>query len=322
MNDKNIIVYVSSRNNYDMLEGEVLKFDFEGYEFINVDDDSSPEEISKGKRICQEHNVIYLQNKGRGVQMATQTLIDYINENRPECKYIICFQHDVKPISENFFSTISSYVDSGKLDDFGGIGFNIIDNGKYTGNAYQIFKDGNYPLGMLGLAHLSVENPTRRWMSPSPHHNPKALDLNPDKWSKPFIIEIPIWVSVGINVDVWNKYVKPTDEYQFHLWFPDVAMQMNKSNKPLLIIPTLYCLNQQEIKLNYGISDHSANAAKSGNEYHFGKYSNFGAWKSRWGWEYENVKNTYPKDIYKGTLIEEYFNHDIVNKGPIRNYEL
>jgi hypothetical protein len=48
----NLIIYVSSRNNYDMLEGEVLKnINFEGFEFINVDDKSCEEEIIKGKEI-------------------------------------------------------------------------------------------------------------------------------------------------------------------------------------------------------------------------------------------------------------------------------
>ena len=35
--------------------------------------------------------------------MATQTLIDFINKNRPECKWIICFQHDNFPLSKDFF---------------------------------------------------------------------------------------------------------------------------------------------------------------------------------------------------------------------------
>ncbi len=55
----NIIIYVSSRNNYDMLSGEVLKnINTEGFEFINVDDKSSPEEIEKGKQICQENDIV------------------------------------------------------------------------------------------------------------------------------------------------------------------------------------------------------------------------------------------------------------------------
>ena len=39
INKKNLIIYVSSRNNYDMLEGEVIKnIKFDGFEFINIDD--------------------------------------------------------------------------------------------------------------------------------------------------------------------------------------------------------------------------------------------------------------------------------------------
>ena len=46
INKKNLIVYVSSRNNYDMLDGEVLKnIDFEGFELINIDDCSIESEI-------------------------------------------------------------------------------------------------------------------------------------------------------------------------------------------------------------------------------------------------------------------------------------
>ena len=39
MKKDNLVIYVSSKNNYDMLSAEVFKnIDFEGFEFINVDD--------------------------------------------------------------------------------------------------------------------------------------------------------------------------------------------------------------------------------------------------------------------------------------------
>ena len=58
-----IIIYVSSRNNYDMLEGEVLKnINREGVEFINVDDKSCDAEIAKGKAICKKHDIVFLEN--------------------------------------------------------------------------------------------------------------------------------------------------------------------------------------------------------------------------------------------------------------------
>jgi glycosyltransferase involved in cell wall biosynthesis len=183
----NLIIYVSSRNNYDMLKGEVLKINFEGFEFINVDDCSTDEEIEKGRLLCRENNIVYLQNKGRGVQMATQTLIDFINENRPNCKFIICFQHDSAPISENFFKTLSEYIATGNLDDIGGLGFNVLDNGKYTFNMYHEFLNGGTPLGILGFSHLGISSTKKRWISP--WHNPEVLGKNTDKWNKPFILE-------------------------------------------------------------------------------------------------------------------------------------
>ena len=317
----NLIIYVSSRNNYDMFKGEVLKnINFEGFEFINVDDNSCKEEIIKGEKICKDHNITFLKNKSRGVQMATQTLIDFINSERPNCRWIICFQHDVIPLSKDFFSSIDVLIEKNSLINFGAIGFNVLDRGKYTKKSLVEFNKGNQPLGMIGLSHLGISSPSKRWISP--HHNNIAV-RNPEKWSEPFIIEFPAWMVIGINVDIWNQTITPTNKYQFHLWFPDIAMQLNKNNKPLLVIPYLYCLNQQEVKSKYGIGTNSAHEAKKANEYHFGKYSNFKAWKDRWGWEYENARKTFPKvkEQYTGTLLYEFYEHN-VNNGPLKTYKL
>ena len=316
----NLIIYVSSRNNYDMLEGEVLKnINFEGFEFINVDDKSCEEEIIKGKNICQKHGIVFLENKSRGVQMATQTLIDFINKNRPNCKWIFCFQHDNYPISLNFFSKISDLISKNQLKNFGILGFNNLDHGDYTGNSLNEFKAGNSPLGLIGMAHLSIHQKQSRWLCPSQQYN---LLQNP-KWRSPFIVEFPMWASVGINVELWNDKIIPTTEYQFHLWLPDIAMQFNYYNHPCLILPNFYCLNHQELKAKYNINPNSAQGAQSGNEYHFGKYSNFDAWSSRWGWHYEDIVKDFEKvkENYTGTLIRDFYDHDIT-KGPLKSITL
>jgi len=314
-----IIIYVSSRNNYDMLEGEVLKnINCEGFEFINIDDKSCEEEIAKGKAICKAHDIIFLENKSRGVQMATQTLIDFINENRPNCKWIFCFQHDHYPISKNFFKTIRERVVGNKLNDFGIIGFNVLDKGGYTNNSYQEFLNGEKPLGFLGINHLSNSNRSSRYLCPKSQYEL----LNSGAWSKPFIIEIPMWAGVGINVHKWNTLIEPTTDYQFHLWLPDIAMQFNYNNVPCIILTDLYTMNDQMLKTKYGIDQSSAPGARRGNEYHFGKYSNFDAWISRWGWYHEDIVEGFEqvKEIYKGTLIWDFYHHDIKD-GPLKSYE-
>ena len=130
-----------------------------------------------------------------------------------------------------------------------------------------------------------------------------------------------MWASIGINLDSWNRYVKPTTNYQFHLWLPDVAMQLNENNMASLVIPSLYSFNNQDLKLKYGIDKNSAISAKKGNEKHFGEYSNLKYWKKRWGWDYENAKQTFPIEKYRGTLLEEFYLHDI-NQGPLKNIKL
>ena len=74
-----IIIYVSSKNNYQMLENEVLQnINTENYELINIDDNSTQIQKSYGEKICKENNIIYLDNNGCGVQMATQTLVEFV----------------------------------------------------------------------------------------------------------------------------------------------------------------------------------------------------------------------------------------------------
>lgn len=316
----NLIVYVSSRNNYNMLQHEVLKnIDCEGFEFINVDDQSSDKEIEKGKQICKDNNIVFLTNKSRGVQMATQTLVDFVRQNRPNCKWIFCFQHDCYPITKNFFSRISSLIDDNKLSHFGSIGFNRLDLGKHTGDAYSRWLKGEKPLGFLGLAHLSIPHTTERWLIPSRNNN---MDKNAE-WRKPFSVEIDAWTATGINVDLWSKFVIPTDEYHFHLWMPDVSMQFLRANCENLVLPSLYLLNRQELKSKYNINPNSARGARAGDDYHFGNDSNFNAWTKRWGWHYAEPWKYIDlvRDRYKGTLIYEFMNHDST-KGPLRTYDL
>ena len=316
----NIIIYVSSRNNYDMLSGEVLKnINTEKFEFINVDDKSSPEEIEKGKKICQENDIVFLENESRGVQHATNTLVKFVKENRPDCKWIFCFQHDCYPLTENFFSRISILIVDGKLDEFGTLGFNRIDMGKHTKHAYQDWSWGNRPLGFVGLAHLSIFDKAKRWLQPT--RNRWLLDSK--DWKKPFSIEITAWTAIGINVDLCSEFIQPTDEYHFHLWAPDVSMQFLNNNIHNVVLPKLYIMNRQELKDKYGINVNSAKGSQEGNEYHFGHYQpSHTAWKKRWGWEYD-TPSTIPdmRESYEGTLIEEFISHD-THTGPLKTFDL
>ena len=179
------------------------------------------------------------------------------------------------------------------------------------------FKLGFKPLGMIGMLHLSESIREKRWLSPK--RQPQIIKNN--LWKKPFIIEFPMWAAIGISVENWNMVITPSDDYQFHLWLPDVAMQFNKANKMSLVLPNFYCLNNQRLKLKYNIPENSAVAAKQGDTHYFGKYSPFDIWKERWGWEYEEARDTFPTDKYDGTLIHQFHKNDI-KKGPLKNIKI
>ncbi len=318
MNKKNLIIYVSSRNNYDMLKHEVFKnINFEGFEFINVDDGSSKSEIKKGQKICRKNNIIFLKNKSRGVQMATQTLIDYINLYRPECKWIICFQHDNWPVSKGFFSKISDYIYSGSLDNFGLIGFNHLDHWYYSGLSYYKFLLGLKPLGALGILYFNQSESKKKWLTS--RHQSKLLKNK--KWRKPFIIDLPIWTCIGINVNHWNEIIEPTDQYHFHMWLPDIAIQFNFKNIPALVIPSLYCFNFQRLKLKYNINWDSAAGSKKGNSKYFGDWCNYDFFYSRWGFDHENPREKIDLNRYNNTLIKKFHEHDI-ELGPLKNFNI
>ena len=317
----NLIVYVSSKNNYDMLEEEVLKnIKLDGFEFINIDDNSFDIEKDNGKELCNEKGITFLENEGLGVQCATQTLINFINKNRPNCKWVICFQHDNYPLSKNFFQRISKLISQGKINEFGLIGFNVLDSGKYCNDHLDKWKEDEFVPGMLGLCHLSVSNESRRWISPK--HNYDLCVNNWDNWKNPFIVEMPMWAAVGINVEKWNNNIEPCNEYRFHLWLPDVAMKFNSVNIATLILPKLYCMNDQDLKKKYDIP---AKSVEKGFNHYFGDVGvdkSQKVFENRWGWNYSDAKNSFNKikEKYKDSLLSDYHSNDPY-KGALKSYD-
>ena len=341
---KKIAVVISSKNNYEMLEQEVLvNNDFEGFSLINIDDNSEPSQIELGKKICKKYGLKFFSNNSKGIQWAVQTAIDKLSD---EFEWIICIQHDCYPLSKNFYSRINNLILSNKLNNFGAIGFNFLQ--EHDRNSDLMSQIGNYfcgkrELGCLGLMHFTLRPylkffNSKRTLSKYPtipndnlvrkivYNLSKNRILN-EKFKNPFIIEMPWWPIVGINIKIWKKFIQPTNELGLHLWFPDAMMTFNKENFPCLILPDLYCLNNQYLKSKYNIMRNSADANKNIKQMNkfFGEYgSHLNFFKKKWGWDYERVRWTLKKEIlerYNGTLIKKFFEHDI-KKGPLETYNL
>lgn len=101
-------------------------------------------------------------------------------------------------------------------------------------------------------------------------------------------------------------------------------MQLNINNSPCIVMPDLYCMNDQSSKRKYNIPANSAKYARKGDFYHFGSYGpHLKNFKKRWGWDYEKGRESLEKVIvrYKDTLIEQFYNNDISKtKKPLKIY--
>lgn len=354
--DKKLAVLYSSFNNYDVLEKEAFKrINFQGFPIINVDDKSATKEREKGVKLCKENKIFFLDNSGKGLQNAVQTSINYCDENLPNCEWILCLQQDFFPLGENFFNSFLDKVEEKNLSRVGAIGFNCLDDSSevsYSFGSLKEYYSGKEPKGFLGVFFLSDSKKNKYRMSlfyriillilknlPIKFFKRKAYLYNLSKrvfsqkglykydkvkknYRDTFSIELPVWAGIAINIKKWKEYISVDNDYIFHLWFPDIAMQFLSQNINLAVIPDLYCHNEITVKEKYGMNYSSANAGMKNQTDHVEKLGNeIKIFESKWGFNYENpnLKKDYINSRYRNTLIEKYFNHDFRN-GPLVKY--
>jgi hypothetical protein len=312
------IVYVSSRNNYDMLENEVIRNVFyPNIIFVNVDDGSCEKEKSKGMRICKENNIPFIENEKRGLQWATKSVVNYAKKNHPNVKFLIHFQHDNYPMFIDFYTKFQRYIDSGFLDEFGTIGFNILDiDGRNTKKSYKLKKDkGKDVLGMCGVANLEE--------SKAVYYCNNHISMDWKIWGNPFAVESVMWCCLAINIELFEKYIDVTDKYHLHLWGADICYQFCKNNIYNVALPDLYVTNHMALKSKYDISSNSAKGSKGGDEYHFGHNNHHSIFRERFGFCWKDSRKTFAKvkNEYKETLLYKFFNHNIKN-GPLKTWDM
>lgn len=342
-------IFFSSHNNYSMLEGESLRrIDFEGYPVVNIDDHSCDQEKEYGRKICEKNNIPFIQNEGRGVQSATNTAIEYLKKNY-NCQWVFCFQHDVFPLTKQFFSKFCADIKKRNTAQVGAIGFNVLDEpGGYSGNGYNEYLTGKKPKGWIGTFFLSdhrnrqekfsfiqkikyiilkyiYRRDVSRWAGGNRFFSPKTYRQFKEvskSYNGLYSVESFAWICIAFNVKNWLSFIKPTEEFIFHLWFPDVAMQFMVNDVYNAVLADLYVLNDQAVKEKYGIGKSSAQSARDGDTLHYEEYGlhlvNF---KRRWGFDYELSRETYPAvaSRYSETLVDTLYHHDS-RMGPYKSF--
>ncbi len=339
-------VFYSSYNNYDLLKNEGLqKINFEDVSLINIDDHSLPEEQIKGREICNQKNIPFIVNEGKGLQYACQTAINYFKKN-DSIKWVICLQQDTFPLEDNFFKELNDYIEEYSTEELGAFGFNNIFDKKYTKGALNEYKQGKKPKGFLGifvfsdkrnlfqksfftdlikqflkyiLKHKKIDyiHCYRRWFAKTSFKN---FDKISKKYNGLFAIDIPPWSVVAINIKNWDKYIKPDKEFVFHLWFNDISMQFLSNNIYVGCTSDFYIYNNQKIKKKYGIEEISVNQDQKNMPITTEETLNY--FRKKWGFSYINPRADYQKVFkkYRNTFIGKLLVHDCT-KGPIHIFK-
>lgn len=314
---KKLVLFYSSRNNYEMLEKEVIPYlNNEGYSIVNVDDKSSDEQKERGRKICRKHNIAFLENTGRGLQCATKTVSDYLVEVNCEAEWLVHMTHDNFPLIDDFFSKLDKLVSNSDFSSFGCIGFNHLDLGKKTAKSFSSWKSGKNVIGMVGLARLAKIGDQKGYW-----YDPKTIHLDWSVWGQPFSVEVIPYMSFALNLQLFREHITVTDRLKLFFWGDDLCMQFLRKGIENICVPCFYTLNRQDLKAKHDIPTVSASGSKKGDDFHFEPYGDhFEYWSDVWGWnlkERESFSDVLSQ--YRGTLLESFYNHDIRN-GPLKTY--
>jgi hypothetical protein len=295
-------ILFTSRNNYDLLDYWLDKVDTENLFILSIDEDSTLENKIKGKEICKKHKITYMDREDRGMQNNLTSACSIFQKNNLD--WIIWFQHDCFPITEGFFTKFNRLAETGKLNGFGAIGFNI----KHDG-IYQM------------LSRTPLQQPNENMWNRFNINYPLPLNYN-----KIHSVESVSWMCAAVNIDQYQTQISPTGDYQFfHAW-DDIAFQFMYKNIHNICIPFLELSHEQIVKKEFNIPVKSPLAKneeeEKKREHFYGKWGHHDVWKNRWGFSYDD-NSTFEevKENYSGTLIDKFYNHNI-NTGPLKIFEI
>ena len=310
--NKKIGILFTSRNNYNLLDNWMNMVDTSGFSILSIDEDSTEENKSIGKEVCKKHNITYMDREERGMQFNVLSACNHFKEK--DIDWILWFQHDCYPKTEDFFNKLNDYVVNHDLNDFGSIGFNVLhdwhDIKDWNGDDTPLRVTARTPLEPGDLYYRHYEY----W--------PNTRVRYDEKFNKPFAVEDIMWVCALVNINQYKKYINPTSDYHFfHAW-DDICFQFLYNNVYNIVLPQFCMAHEQDMKVKFGVPKSSPNGDEEQRDHFYGKWGHLDVWKERWGFDYGDRTTFEPiKSHYKGTLLWEFYHHDPIN-GPLRSFDL
>lgn len=328
--NQSIGILVTSRNNYEFMEKfwiprTLEQCDRGKYKVLNIDEDSSEAERKKGILVCNKNNIQFMDREKKGMHNNVDTAIRFFGS---DIKYIVWFQHDCWPLQKDFFHQFNRIVSSGKLDQFGTVGFNGIAQNMFKRNGehdeiLHSFLSGNKPLGVLARSNLESAGVGDVYYCGRKVKNRIKYPVPEKLFSQPFACAVPIWYAIAVNTGLFRKHIDPDRKFYFFKSWDDIAFQFLLKNVYNLVLPDMYVEHRPDLKRKIGMPQLSNKPVKKGNEtFHQAVGYDPKYWQTQWGWDFEQPKTFEEvKDKYKGTLLREFYKFDY-RKGPFKIFNV
>jgi len=335
-------------NNYDLLVGENLSF-LKRYNsnIVLIDDHSSEDEFLKGESLANELGIRFFKNTGKGIQIATDV---YIKEHCNLDDWVLVIQQDVFFRDESAIARLEEKIKSINSQGLkvGAFGFpNYIPDAHYHKNISSInsvtWKDTW--LGVFSLANSNlyikktskslifkvlskipfIEKVERRiWHKVIINRNfaPRTLsnfDEVADQYRGFVSIDLPVWTAVVISCSAWKKSIIADRDFIFHLWFPDVAMQLMNNNYYVCLDTSEIVINNWKLKEKYGLSDSVTEGRKKNGRME--KYGNhLKVWKAKWGFDYEDPNEKKLSAVKTDSILNKTITKNSI--GPLTRFNI
>lgn len=348
-----VYYFYSCYNNYDILIGEQADFLLSiKHQIIILDDHSSEDEQEKGRHFCEENDLKFVVNRYKGLQMGIQYLAEEIV---PDAKWLVCMQQDtflhLGTSSSEYLCNRLMRITENDLP-IGAVGFqNFVKNSHYNTEIDHTtaFSDLQTWLGVFFLSPSRffvpktifhrlvsvisrmklVSNFTKKFRHKLAFNRNFApltypsFDQTSIKYKGIASIELPVWAAIALNLDVWRSKIKPDPDFVFHLWFPDVAMQLMSQNIHVCLDSEIHLINDVNLKSKYG----QLGSVEEGQKANTSKMERYGGhlriFERKWGFDYEFIYSDVEaiRQRYKNTLVGTYIDHD-PRTGPIKVFEI
>lgn len=307
-------IFISSKNNYEIFNSLFLKgIDPNKIDIYNIDDNSDFLNFKVGEKICKENKITFLKNEGYGLQLALNTLKNYLKIHNTNYSYILYMSHDNYPIQNDFYSKLDNFLSkNNEIKEYGCIGFNHIDY-KFHKELIARIKKKQFEVGFIGrnfLTKINSNNPG--WIDSNAFENKQAnFDLN-----KPIKVDAVCDMGFLINckfIDTLNL----TDNYRLFCWADDICLQfMNNNIRNVSLLQFLF-FNVFEIKSKYSIPYSSVHSAKKKTKFHCepDQYKDY--WKNKWGWDRDEIPSLeLLKKLYnRNSLIYKIRKHNFLSQN-------